>query len=124
MTRRPDYIQPRKAIPAALDEIERLQELVDRLREGQGGGQALCTKGSEMSDTLADALPREIARVTAKKERWLGYMREHPGMAHGMSISVKIMTAEIERAVRALASGDVAKMLEAHEALKGYNDDD
>ena len=30
-----------------------------------------------MTDTLAAALPREIARVTAKKERWQGYMRDH-----------------------------------------------
>ena len=30
-----------------------------------------------MTDTLADALPREIVRVTAKKERWQGYLRDH-----------------------------------------------
>lgn len=76
-----------------------------------------------MVETLADALPKEIARVTAKKERWQGYMRDH-NMGPGMQLSINIMQAEIEIAVSALASGDVAEMLAAHEALKGYNDDD
>jgi len=75
------------------------------------------------TETLADALPREIARVTAKKERWQGYMRDHD-MGLGMQFSINIMQAEIEQAVQALASGDVTEMLAAHEALKGYNDDD
>jgi hypothetical protein len=76
------------------------------------------TKGS-----LANKLPREIARVTAKKERWQGYMRDHD-MGPGMQISINIMQAEIENAVAALASGDVTAMLAALEALKGYNDAD
>lgn len=76
-----------------------------------------------MTDTLADALPREIARVTAKKERWQGYLRDHD-MGPGMQLSINIMQVEIESAVKALASGDVTEMLAAHEALKGYNDDD
>lgn len=73
--------------------------------------------------TLAEALPREIARVTAKKERWQGYMRDH-NMGPGMQLSINLMQIEIEQAVRALASGDVAEMLAAHEALKDYSDDD
>ena len=76
-----------------------------------------------MTNTLADALPREIARVTAKKERWQGYMRDH-NMGAGMQLSINIMQAEIENAVAALGSGDVTDMLAAHEALRGYNDDD
>ena len=76
-----------------------------------------------MTDTLADDLPREIARVTAKKERWQGYMRDND-MGPGMQFSINIMQAEIERAIAALSSGDVLEMLAAHAALKGYNDDD
>jgi hypothetical protein len=76
-----------------------------------------------MTDTLANKLPREIARVTAKKERWQGYMRDH-NMGAGMQLSINIMQAEIENAVAALASGDVTAMLAALEALKGYNDAD
>lgn len=73
--------------------------------------------------TLADALPAEIERVTAKKERWQGYMRDHD-MGLGMQLSINIMQHEIENAVRALASGDVTQMLEAHAALSAYSDDD
>lgn len=76
-----------------------------------------------MTDTLADALPREIARVTAKKERWQGYMRDHD-MGPGMQLSINIMQAEIEQAVKACASGDVIEMMAALESLKGYSDDD
>ena len=73
--------------------------------------------------SLADALPAEIKRVTAKKERWQGYMRDHD-MGPGMQFSINIMQAEIEQAVANLASGDVVAMMRSHEALKGYSDDD
>jgi len=73
--------------------------------------------------SLAEALPQEIARVSAKKERWQSFMRDH-AMVSGMQFSINIMQAEIEEAVNALASGDLARMLTAHESLKGYNDDD
>lgn len=75
-------------------------------------------------ETLADALPKEIARVTAKKERWQAMMRDHPETAPGMAISVAIMGGEIEAAIQASASGDVAAMMGALESLRGYNDDD
>lgn len=74
-------------------------------------------------NTLADALPAQIARVTAKKERWQQMMRKHD-MGPGMQFSISIMQAEIERGVNALASGDVTEMLSAHQALADYNDDD
>lgn len=76
-----------------------------------------------MTDTIADALPREIARVTAKKERWQAYMRDHD-MGPGMQLSINIMQMEIENAVKACASGDVTEMMAALESLRGYNDDD
>ena len=76
-----------------------------------------------MIDTLADALPREIARVTAKKERWQGYLRDHD-MGPGMQLSINIMQHKIKQAVKACASGNVIEMMVALEALKGYNDDD
>ena len=75
-----------------------------------------------MTDSLADALPKEIARVSAKRDRWRDMMRE---MAMpGMALSIRIMEAEIQRATKACASGDVLEMIAAHEALKGYDDDD
>lgn len=74
-------------------------------------------------NSLADALPAQIKRVTAKKERWQQMMREHD-MGPGMQFSINIMQAEIERGVQALASGDVAAMLTAHQSLADYGDDD
>ena len=70
-----------------------------------------------MTDTLAAALTREIARVTAKKERWQGYMRDH-NMGAGMQLSINIMQAEIEKSIAALAAGDVTAMIAAYESLK------
>lgn len=74
-------------------------------------------------NTLADALPREIARVTAKKERWQNMLREHD-MGPGMQFTINIMQSKIERGVQALASGDVLEMLRAYENLKDYDDND
>jgi hypothetical protein len=78
-----------------------------------------------MSDikTLADALPEQIARVTAKKEHWQKMLRDHD-MGPGMQLSINIMQLEIEQGVRAIASGSVPLMLAAHQALADYNDDD
>lgn len=73
--------------------------------------------------TLADALPAQIKRVTAKKERWQQMMRDHD-MGPGMQFSINIMQVDIERGVAALASGDVTEMLAAHQALAAYSDDD
>lgn len=72
--------------------------------------------------TLADALPAEIKRVTAIKERWQELAREHD-MGPGMQLYINIMQAEIDRGVQALASGDVVAMLAAHQALADYSDD-
>ena len=76
-----------------------------------------------MTDTLADALPREIARVSAKRDRWRDMMRDH-NMGPGMQFSIDIMQTEIGAAVRACANGDIVQMLAALEGLKGYSDDD
>ena len=75
-------------------------------------------------DTLADALPREIARVSAKRDRWRDIMSAHPELAQtGMKISIAIMQAEIDAAVRACANGDIAEMMAAHQSLKDYSDE-
>jgi len=81
-----------------------------------------------MIDTLGDALPREIKRIQEKKERWLGYAADQermaPGSSAGMKITMSVMQVQIDAAVAALASGDVASMVAAYEELKGYSDDD
>ena len=73
--------------------------------------------------TLADELPKEIARVSAKRDRWRDMMRDH-NMGPGMQLSINIMQIEIDSAVAALASGDVVQMMQSLESLRGYNDDD
>lgn len=77
-----------------------------------------------MTDTVADALPREIARVSAKRDRWRGMAKEHPELGPGMGLTIAIMQAEIDLAIRACATGDVIEMMAALETLRGYNDDD
>ena len=78
-----------------------------------------------MVETLAEALPKQIKRVSEKKERWVGYMRDTPELGGpGMQLSINIMQAEIDCAIEALASGDVVRMMQCHESLAGYNDDD
>ena len=77
-----------------------------------------------MTSTLADALPREIARVSAKRDRWRDMLKAHPELGTGVQFTINIMQAEIARAVKSCASGDIAEMLSAHQALKDYSDDD
>jgi hypothetical protein len=81
-----------------------------------------------MTDTLGDALPREIKRVQEKKERWVGYAadmeRSMPGSSAGMRFTMQIMQAHIDAGVASLASGDVVAMLAVYEELKSYSDDD
>jgi hypothetical protein len=77
-----------------------------------------------MTDTLADALPREIARISAKRDRWRDMVRDHPEIALGANLTIAIMQAEIDIAVRACATGDVVEMMAALKSLQEYSDDD
>jgi len=74
--------------------------------------------------TLADALPQQIERVSAKRDRWIKMAAETPELAFGMNLTIEIMNHEISGAIRAAASGDVIEMIRAYEALAGYSDDD
>jgi hypothetical protein len=75
------------------------------------------------STTLADALPAEIKRIQAKRERWLGYAKDAgPQAMFGPALTM--MQMAIDEGVQALASGDVVRMLRAHAELKDYSDDD
>jgi hypothetical protein len=77
-----------------------------------------------MTESLAEALPKQIERVSAKRDRWIKMASEHPEMGPGMSLTIAIMKAEIDGAVRAAASGDVVEMMAAHQSLADYSDDD
>jgi len=77
-----------------------------------------------MTDTLADALPREIYRITAKRDRWIKMAAEHPEMASGMNLTIGLMQHEVMQAVRASAGGDTVEMMRCLESLRAYPDDD
>jgi hypothetical protein len=67
-----------------------------------------------MSDTLGDALPREMARV--RDEVMPAYVAVGPVGAFALAM----MRHDLDLAAKALAEGDVVAMLRAHEELKGY----
>lgn len=76
-----------------------------------------------MTETLADALPAEMARVRDKRDRWITLAAEHPELGPGMQLTIAIMGAELDRAAQAAASGDVADMLAALQSLRDYDDE-
>lgn len=67
-----------------------------------------------MTDTLGDALPREMARV---RDELLPLYQSigAPGM-----FAVAMMRADLDRAAKALAEGDVVAMLSVYQSLKEY----
>ena len=76
-----------------------------------------------MTDTLADALPREIERVQKIKERYVEAQKLAGRHAAGFDISIQIMEFEINSAVRACAEGDTVAMIDSLLSLRDYSDD-
>ena len=68
-----------------------------------------------MSETLGDALPREMTRV--RDEVMPFYIEIGPPGQFALAM----MMADLDAATRALASGDVIAMLRIYEKLKGYS---
>jgi hypothetical protein len=66
------------------------------------------------TDTLGDALPREMARI--RDEVMPAYLEIGPPGAFALAM----MRADLDAAARAMAEGDVVAMLRCHESLKGY----
>jgi hypothetical protein len=69
---------------------------------------------SDEPKTLGDALPKEVARV-----RDLIPMYESIGPAGFFAISM--MKADLDRASRAMVSGDLVEMIAVYQSLKGYS---
>ncbi len=65
-----------------------------------------------MTDTLADALPREMARV--RDELIPAYQSIGPAGAFG----IMMLRASLDGAAKALASGDVIEILRSYNELK------
>lgn len=66
-----------------------------------------------MSETLGEALPREIERVQE-------IIREYE-LVPGGQIAAYLMKQDIKRAHDSMISGDLAGMISAYESLKEYN---
>lgn len=64
--------------------------------------------------TLGDELPKEMARVRDE----LMPMYQSIGPAGGFALAM--MRADLDRATKALAEGDLPQMLCSYEALKNY----
>lgn len=67
-----------------------------------------------MTDTLGDALPREIARV--RDDILPIYLEIGPSGA----IAAALMRADLDAASKAMIEGDVVQMIRIYEALKGW----
>lgn len=65
--------------------------------------------------TLGEALPREMARV--RDELLPAYDSIPTGV-----IAATMMRAELDRAAKALAEGDMVAMLHVYQSLKGFTD--
>ena len=74
-----------------------------------------------MSDinTLADALPDLMAQVRTVV---IPSYEEVAKVAPMAKLTIAVIEAELDQAARALASGDVVAMLEAHAALRDTYD--
>lgn len=66
-----------------------------------------------MADTLADSLPKEMARVRDE------LLPVYDSIPMGV-FAATMMRADLDRAARAMAAGDTVAMIGAYESLKGY----
>lgn len=68
-----------------------------------------------MGETLGESLSKQMARV--RDEVMPTYIEiGDPGL-----FALAMMRQDLERAAKALAGGDIAAMIRAHEALKRYS---
>lgn len=72
-----------------------------------------------MTDTLGDALPREINRVRDIQSNYKA-LRGMPNVI--VEPQIKMMEFSIQAGIKAAASGDVTEMLRAYEDLKAWEE--
>lgn len=77
-----------------------------------------------MGESVGSELLNEIERVSAKRERWRGYMADMGPAGIGMRLSIAVMTAEINEAKEAIESGDAVRSIHALKALREYDVND
>jgi hypothetical protein len=72
-----------------------------------------------MSDSLAEALPKEITRVRGVQDAFKA-LRQFPNTI--VEPQIAMIERSIQNAIRACANGDVLEMLLAYEDLKGWSE--
>lgn len=71
------------------------------------------------SMTLAEALPKEMARVRDEVLPQFIALRGRPGVM--VEPQILIMQAELDEVARAMMAGDVVAMLRVYQSLCGYD---
>jgi len=71
-----------------------------------------------VSDSLGEALPREMARV--RDEVIPQYQHTDPMLARACAPALFMMRRSLDLAAKAMAEGDVVAMMRCYEDLKGY----
>lgn len=66
--------------------------------------------------SLGTELPKEMARVRDV------LMPQYLSIGPAGGFALALMRAELDRATKALAEGDVITMMRSYEALKGFNE--
>lgn len=66
-------------------------------------------------DTLGEALPREMARVRDQ------VMPPYIEIGRAGQLALTMMRADLDRAAKAMAEGDVVEMARAYQSLKDYS---
>lgn len=74
---------------------------------------------SDKVHTLAEALPEEIKRVEAIREEFKA-LRGMPNVI--VEPQIAMMSASIDRAIRATAAGDVVEMWRAYQDLQEWEE--
>lgn len=67
-----------------------------------------------MADSLAEVLPREMARVRDE------VMPAYIAIGAPGQFALTMMRLDLDAAAKAMAEGDVASMIRVYESLKGY----
>lgn len=71
-----------------------------------------------MVETLAEALPREIARVAEIKGQYAALGSMQPRLV--VEPAVALMGAALDAAIAAMGAGDLPAMIRAHHDLKEF----
>ena len=76
------------------------------------------------TESVGSKLLSEIERISARRERWRGYLNDSTLPLGNLAPAILLMTAAIDEAKAAIAGNDAVRCIAALQALEGYRDDD